>query len=117
MNRGAIKSAEKADDGRGLRLPKYPIWVLVLAALLAVWSISLFVWIASASLPVFDDYCRGSANPSTELVPTAAHTGYIRAPIWAYLNWQGRWLAVLVEILLMNPVDMVRYYPVLLFAL
>ena len=107
------ESAGQPKLGTPLVLPR---WLYFVCAALLAWTAALFIALAVHSLPIFDDFCRASANPSTEVVPQSAHTGIFQATVWSYLNWSGRWLAVSSEIALMHPIDIVGFYPALLIG-
>lgn len=73
-----------------------------------------FLEVAQLALPVFDDFCRGSLFPCTELRPAVEVQGLWLSNKWSYLHWSGRWLGTLLDELALAPFDMPRTYPFLI---
>ncbi len=79
----------------------------------AAWIATLVAVVAMHAMPVFDDLCRATFHPSTEIRPDVVPVGFVESQRWLYFNWSGRWAA--------NPIAMailahIRVYPAIVLA-
>lgn len=85
-----------------------------IATVLLVLAGCLFIAVCRQAMPTFDDFCRGSLNPTTEFDVAQRPQGFWPVQVWSYMNWGGRWLASIVAMVLMSPIDLARWYPALI---
>jgi hypothetical protein len=81
-------------------------WVVGLAT-----ATSLFVMAARYALPVFDDFCRASFSPTTEIRPARPVHGFGDSLAWSYSHWSGRWAGTALGMLVLGVPPVESAYP------